>query len=472
MERNGFVRGEYGARGPNRPGTILVLEPGQRLRGIVLRLLPQSVITGQVFDEDGEPVPNVQIQALQYSYVRGRRQLTPAEQGTTNDLGEYRIHGLAPGRYFISAIYATGRMQDLIERFPGDGRGESVFEESYAPTYYPGTNDPASAMPIELSPGNQVRGIDLMLLRTPTVRIRGRVSSSASSRPARNAIIILFPRDSARLGFFNRTATVQDPQGNFEIRGVPPGSYILYAQWGDGSARLPVDAWGPTIEGVNLVITPNLEFSGRVRVEGRKDVNLNELRISLPSRDSPLNFAGDRVKPDGSFALQNVAPDTYTVNVIGLRENLYVKSVRLGSEDVLETSLRLSSGGTTNQLEVLLSPGGGELEGVVVDDHQNAFNAATVVLVPDARRRNQLHLYKTTSTDQYGRFLVRGIAPGEYKLFAWEDVESGAYQDPDFLGPFESLGQTVTIREYSHQTLQLKVIPAEDTPWSGKKKTP
>src|SRR5262249_4912236 len=139
---------------------------------------------------------------------------------------------------------------------------------------YPRANDPAGAIPVDVNPGNQVRGIDLMLLRTTTVRIRGRAWSSASGGPARNAILMLFPRDSARLGFFNRSATtVQDPEGNFEIRGVPPGSYILSARWGDGSARLPIEVWGANVDGINLLITPNLVLAGRVRLEGKKDAS-------------------------------------------------------------------------------------------------------------------------------------------------------------------------------------------------------
>jgi len=85
-----------------------------------------------------------------------------------------------------------------------------------------------------------------------------------------------------------------------------------------------------------------------------------------------------------------------------------------------------------------------------------------VVLVPDEPRRAQTRLYKDATTDQYGRFTIVGIAPGGYKLFAWEDVEDGAYEDPDYLKAFEDLGEPRTIRERSRESAQLKLIPAED----------
>jgi Polysaccharide lyase family 4, domain II len=87
---------------------------------------------------------------------------------------------------------------------------------------------------------------------------------------------------------------------------------------------------------------------------------------------------------------------------------------------------------------------------------------ATVVLVPQEKERiDQMSYYKTVTTDQYGRFTVKSIDPGEYKVFAWEDVESGAYMDPDVVKPVENQGASVTIRESSRESLELKLIPAE-----------
>ena len=97
--RNGFVAEQYGARGTGQGGAPLTLNPGQHMSDISFRLVPHGVITGRVLDEDGEPVQHVQVSTMRYRFVNGKRQLAPAGGGTgTNNLGEYRIFGLAPGK--------------------------------------------------------------------------------------------------------------------------------------------------------------------------------------------------------------------------------------------------------------------------------------------------------------------------------------------------------------------------------------
>jgi carboxypeptidase family protein len=163
-ERNGFVRQTYGARAPDRPGTPLTVEHGQRLRDIVIKLMPQAVITGRIVDEDNDPVAKVQVQILRYGYVQGKRQLLPAEPVLSNDLGEYRINGLSAGKYHVIAISHSRSSLPL-----------GSAEETYPPVYYPGTNDPATAMQLDVAAGSELRGIDMTLSRANTVRVRGKI---------------------------------------------------------------------------------------------------------------------------------------------------------------------------------------------------------------------------------------------------------------------------------------------------------
>src|SRR5207249_5473792 len=130
--------------------------------------------------------------------------------GSTNDLGEYRIFGLAPGRYYVSATYRGGMMMEMaVDRSAGQQP-----EEDYVPTYYPGTTDAASAATVEATPGAQVRGIDFTLSKTRTVRIKGRVNNMTGSGNNR-VMLYLQPRD--RSGFFGMNRPTQsDPKGNFE----------------------------------------------------------------------------------------------------------------------------------------------------------------------------------------------------------------------------------------------------------------
>lgn len=122
------------------------------------------------------------------------------------------------------------------------------------------------------------------------------------------------------------------------------------------------------------------------------------------------------------------------------------------------------SQGVAGTLEITINGNGGQIEGSAADAKQKPASGAVVVLVPEGPRRERLMLFKTAMTDTMGHFSIKGIAPGEYKLFAWEQVEDGAYQDAEFLKPYENQGQAVTIREGSRENAQLKVISISDAP--------
>jgi protocatechuate 3,4-dioxygenase beta subunit len=116
VTRNGFVTMTYGARGPTRPGTTLALDRAQKLKDVNFRLTPHGVIAGRILDEDGEPLPFVSVQLVQFQYRQGRQQMNMVggagtTAGTTNDLGDYRIFGVAPGKYYLRA---TARLTQVV----------------------------------------------------------------------------------------------------------------------------------------------------------------------------------------------------------------------------------------------------------------------------------------------------------------------------------------------------------------------
>ena len=106
-----------------------------------------------------------------------------------------------------------------------------------------------------------------------------------------------------------------------------------------------------------------------------------------------------------------------------------------------------------------MSGAGGVVEGSVRIEQDRVFTGAQVVLIP-AARRDRRDLYKTASVDQYGRFTIQGIAPGAYKVFAWEDAPSGAYLDPGFVRQYEEMGTSVDIEQGGSVQAQVYLIPA------------
>jgi 5-hydroxyisourate hydrolase-like protein (transthyretin family) len=463
-ERNGYVRQQFGQRGQTRAGAPLVLERGQAVGDLVLRLIPAAILTGRVVDDEGEPVPSVRVELFRYGYVQGRRQRMPAGGASTNDLGEYRIFGLAPGRYFLSATWAfmgfMGSGGAVVAAVPGP----QPTELTYAPTFFPGTADAAQAAPLEITAGAEMRGIDLRLLRIPTVRIRGKVLNAVTGRPGTRIMVGLMTRNDPNM---SRNFSAVEADGRFELRGVTPGSYDVTANWSEGSQRYfasqPVEVGNSPIEGIQLVIAPGVEISGRLQVEGQADLTSAEFHVSLPAADNRGMFgAGEAlVENDGSFRLRNVNPGKYRVSFYagGGADDLYLKSARMGDADVLDTDLDIRPGQGAAQLELVMSSKSARVEGSVSDDQSKPLSGVQVVLVPDSSRRSIIRLFKTAATDQQGRFTLRGIAPGEYKLLVFDDLEFGAQYDPEFLKQHEEKGKSLSLRESSQESVTMKLTP-------------
>ncbi|HOK46590.1 MAG TPA: carboxypeptidase-like regulatory domain-containing protein [Bryobacteraceae bacterium] len=453
-ERNGYLRAYYGQRRLNQPASVLTLEPGQRVENIVLNLVPFGVITGRVVDEHDEPVARVRMAALRLGYENGRRELrSGGSVATTDDRGQYRIFGLAPGKYYVSAT-PSSNFENIAED-SGD--------EQYVPLYYPGVTDPGQAAPLEVAAGAEINSVDFRLARMPTVRVRGKVvTSDPDVRVDRRIAVFLNPRGTP---FTASRNAVIDQEGNFEIRGVAPGSYVLTAFRTDRQsslfARLPIEVGGSSIDGIQLMLLPSLEVTGRVRFEDGAG-KMEGLRVTLGPRSGGIGtrFNMAQVKPDGTFVLPNVPADEYRISVTGLAEDCYLKAVRLGGMDVSGGHVNLTQGGVPGPLEIVLSAAGGRVEGTVLRDDQQPAAGATVVLVPDSERRHRSDLFRSAVADDSGSFVLRGIPPGNYRLLAWEDVEDGAWLDPDFLRGFERSGETLSISERSRHKPQLKVIQA------------
>jgi hypothetical protein len=178
--------------------------------------------------------------------------------------------------------------------------------------------------------------------------------------------------------------------------------------------------------------------------------------LGYESLNTPRGYADQ----GGSFTIKGVAPGLYQVEVSSLEEttSFYVKSVRLGDREITGDVLDLTEG-VSGTLQITLSAETAQVAGVVQDSDNKPVSAATVVAVPDSRRYS---LYRQETTDQFGAFTVRGLAPGEYKLLAWEDIEAGAYQDPEILKKYEGKAETLSLKPNDRKSVQVRVIPFEN----------
>jgi protocatechuate 3,4-dioxygenase beta subunit len=450
-----FSSAPYSAAGnPRTPATITVAR-AQNVVDLALRLTPNGVIAGRVVDENDDPLAYAQVRILQRRYQQGRRLLQFAgSSATTNDLGEYRLFDVAPGRYYLNAVPRR------------EGPVSTKEAEDFVPTYYPGATDPAAAAPLEVAAGAQLRDINLRLRRQRIVRVRGRVVDgvNASGRQP-NYVVMLMPRDAPGA---EARGTATDRQGAFEISPVTPGSYYLAATVSQSNRpsymiRQPLEVGSSDVNDVVVSIQPPASVNGRLKVDGATTTKLTALRVNLTPQDTGVSAPQNaRVTEDLTFAVNNMAPERYYVSVAGLPDGFYLKSVRAGGAEALNLGVDLTGGGV-GQLELTLSPNAGQVAGFVRDDKtQQPAPGATVTLVPaEPDRRLRDTFYRTTVANESGAFAFRSVTPGQYRVYAWEQIENGAYLDPEFVRPLESMGDAVTVGENDRQTVQVKLIPAE-----------
>lgn len=453
--RNGYLMRDPRFGGTSR-ASIVSLSSGQHADGVVLRLIPSAVISGRVTTEGDEPVPNVFVQAMKYTYQGDKRQLADVGTSTTNDRGEYRIWGLAPGKYYVRATHPRGGAMRT---------GSQV----YVPIFYPGVSDPARTQTIELHPGDELSGIDVNFVLLHSVRVSGRILN-ASSLPAKEVQVTLVAGSGSMTFTVGQAST--DSKGAYEIRGVPPGSYVLVAeQFGNADpekvlrGRTSVEVGEVNINDVEVVIGPGASVSGHVRIEGKANPDLTKLTVALDAQDdlASLGFAPDvssiPLRPDGTFTFRDVPEGTYHIKVLPLPDGYYLKPS--GEGDAVEAGVKVGRNHAA-AVELTLSTGAGRMAGTVAKDQQ-PFAGATVVLIPDGARRGQPRFYRQALTDSGGRFTISSITPGDYKLFAWEEIERGMYLDPDFLQSYEDSGKSARVEEGSNLNVSLDLIPASDT---------
>lgn len=460
-ERTGFVRSSYGARSQMQQGSPITIASGQVVKAISFRLQPHAVISGRILDEDGEPLAHVQVQATSRRYLQGRRQLVPSGAGSTNDLGEFRIFGLAPGRYYVSAIHRSNMAYGPMAR-PMAGNPQ-VPEEDYAPTYYPGMTDPSGAVPISIAAGQPVGNIDMKLVKTHTVRVRGHVTGGAGRG---RTMVMLSPRDSM-MGMFDRNlSSAQGADGKFEIRGVTPGSYWLTAQSSDDGnryvARVPVNVGNANVENIEVTLKPGMEITGAISAEGQTKIELAQVNISLQPKEFAPMMGGTsaQVKGDGTFVIRNIFPDTYRVTAFAGGQSFYVKSVLAGQQEAPKGEVTIVDGAPP-ALTIVVSSAAAQISGAVLNEKKEPALGSTAVLIPSADRRDQQQYYKTATVDQNGTFNFSGVAPGDYTLLAWQNVEAGAWQDPEFLARFETKGKTLHVKENDVLTAELEALNAD-----------
>ena len=372
---------------------------------------------------------------MQSRFAQGRRRLMPIGRSSqTNDIGEYRIFGLAPGDYFVSAT---------LRNFNG---GDSDDHTGYAPTYYPGTANGAEAQRVSLAIGQSVSEINITLVATRTAKITGTVTDS-QGRPVAQGFVNAMPRQAGGM-FFGPGGGGPVRDGTFTLSGVAPGDYTLRANIGNnGGAGRPefatanVTVNGEDISGVRLLAMSLITATGRVVFQDpsaaqslRARININTSPINPDDQMMMMGGGNTTVNDDYTFELR-VPPGRMRVFAGVSNPGWALHAVRLNGVDVTDTGIDFTPGGDFSAIEIELTNRVSELSGVVTNARNEVTKDYTVLVFSQDRddwTMNTRHRSQGRP-DQEGRFRIRALPAGRYYAIALDSVDPNESGDPDFL---------------------------------------
>jgi protocatechuate 3,4-dioxygenase beta subunit len=477
-ERAGYIRENYTPPGGS---ALLTLTAGQKLTGVAFKMTPESSISGRVFDSDGDPLPKARVQVSRVQYSTRGKQLLPAGNATTSLDGTYRVEGLSAGRYYLTAQDSP----NIISMAANTINANKAPEEAHVTTYYPSALDMSTATPIAVTAGGEMRAIDVRMVKARVFHIRGKVLDTATGSAPSNAMVRATPKDSVNLINLTSNFNGMTRNGVFDIGPLPPGEYVLmstpFSTSGPDGKMTVVNSVGREVVRVgssdvnDLVfrIGPGAEVTGKITTEPGSAQPQSQPNGQTPAPGANLRprvqlividganqgSTTGEAKEDGTFAIHNVAPATYQVQVLPMPPGMYLKSVRYGSQDISKGTLDLTNGGGAT-LDVLLSPNSADVSGTLHGSDGAPLSGVTLTLwTPGPLPAGVMDQPRNARTDASGNFKFAGIAPGQYRIAAWEQVpDMNLMLVPEFRAKFETQAAKVSLVENAHETVDAPLM--------------
>jgi uncharacterized protein (DUF2141 family) len=517
--RTGHISGTYGQKQPGKPGTSIVLAAGQQLKDVTFEIAKGGVISGVVLDEKNRPSIGTPVRVMRWMMQSGERALTTAGTGTTDDRGMYRIYNLTPGDYVVSAVprnsaaevltamdMATqARMEELSARglvntsgimftasIEPDGRVAGMADpvQGYAPVFYPGTSQLAGARAIRVGIAEEQLGIDFALQRVPLSTVTGQVIMPSGQNPTTVQVRLLQAEGNA-LGIGQQSVRPSQ-NGTFTFRSVVPGQYMVFAvatvneprgamvptgvgQWESApqpgvqrriwaQSDLFVDGNTPPV--VSLTMREGMTVSGQISFSGTlpQANNAQRVRVSLAPLGQVAQSLGlgnmqGMVDAAGRFTINGVIPGRYRVSASGGAQGWMLKSVVANGLDVLDFPLELEPDTNAPSLALQFGDRNTDLKGVLTDAMGAATADYSVVIFPEDQRYWVPYARRMRSTRPAtdGKFAFVGLPPGDYRIAAVTDVETGEWLDPEFLRQLLPASISVRLADGQQVTQDIRV---------------
>jgi carboxypeptidase family protein len=437
----------------------LTLQEGQSLGGINFALLPAGVIAGRIMDEDGKPFEGAVMDALVPRTEAGQPTLVSAATAESDDRGEFRLTGLPSGQYYVSAF-------DPAFARVGDETGPL----RYTATYYPGVASPEQATRVAVTPGAEPAPVTFGLKIVRPARVSGRINTP-DRRPLLSAAVMMARVDS-RVSIPADDASVL-PDGTFTFRNVPPGGYEIKAR-GElvpggitHFAMVRVLIEGRDIADVQVELLPGASVSGMLVFEAGRNTKRppsGELRVRAPLVDgrSFADAVTGEVRPDGTYAIRGVMPGSHVLTVDGLRYPWVVKSVISRGQDITDAGIEADARQRFDNVRITVTDGASELSGRVLDEHGMTVPDAMVLVIPLAQQfwHRASRRFGLLRTDAAGRFTVRGLPEGEYRVVAPLDLDESEVFRAAVLEQLSDAGAPLSLKNLEQRVLDVSTTAA------------
>ncbi len=469
VTRSGYLTLRYGQRRPLEQGKPLQVLDKQTVDHIDFSLPRMSVIAGRVLDEIGDPIAGVMVTALRSRYWEGRRQLVPTGAGLvqSDDGGQYRILGLAPGTYYVMAN--TRETWTITESGVTRTMG-------FAPTYFPGVTGVADARRITVALGQEVSNTDFSLTPGRASTISGTAFDSQGRPFGRNVALReeIRGENFSRFGGTMSAAVAAD--GTFTIRNVPPGEYKLVASTGRDTehpeaAIVPITIDGVDVTDVTLTGSAGGSITGQVLTDTGAVPTIPRMRVSTGGQSAGqpdpalLGTFGNPgfgpVAADGSFSITGVfgrSPLRLT-----LPDGWMVKATMYEGRDITDTPIELKSGESMSGVQVIVTDRVSSVTGDLADDKGLPLTDATILVFADdpAQWTSDTRTVRAVRPDQVGHYQIKALPAGAYRAIALDYVEDGLWNDPEYLAALRPKAQPLTVVEAMTQSITLKLVSAE-----------
>ena len=460
-----YVQAKGGAALPN-----LKIKPGEPVTGYQLEMTPRAVISGRVVDEAGDPVESVGVQTVPVTPGSTPTIMIPIPNLPTDDRGEFRLV-VAPGKYYLEATLQTFRSAQERPEMRSDGTSEAI----YGTTFYPSAIRKERGTVVEAVAGKDVSGIEIRLARQQqALSISGGVSGFPEGL-GRGFVMMRSGESAQRIQSGSTTGIGAD--GKFRFDGLQPGFYRVTAQYNDGKTRLTSRSmeWqleNSDIVNVELVLLSPLELSGSLKMEGEAAgaaAPKRKVRLEPATGYFMGNMAatGGEVDGSGAFRIGNIAPGKYRVKVEPLAENAYLKVLEIDGVAVAKGIADLSQAARGASAKVTLGSNGAQISGRVLDsDGEPIENSMLMIFLSRDPEDTPLTGGVPEHAGPDGRYILKGVAPGKYRLFAVDpfqiDGAAGADAGLEMFKKLFERGEEIEIKEGDRIVRDLKSISLED----------